>query len=64
MIVYGVHARRCFGGDTNSFSFCVGFNEPPQVDHPAVDGRIRRLVRVVGARRAASPVRARRIQSE
>src|SRR3974377_1676467 len=40
MIIYGAHPRRCFGGDTNSFSFCVGFNEPPQVDHSAADSRI------------------------
>jgi hypothetical protein len=40
VIVHGAHARRPFGGDTNRSSFCVGFNEPPQIDHSTVDGDI------------------------
>jgi hypothetical protein len=48
MIIHGAHPWRCFGGDTNSFSFCVGFNVPPQIGHSAVDGRIeKRRVRPV-----------------
>ena len=40
VVVHRSHARCCFGGNTNSLSFRVGFYVTPQIDYPTVDGRI------------------------